>query len=232
MVIRGDGVNIGSNIQYLRMMHKNMTQEELANQLGVSRQTISKWELNQGNPELSKIKEICALFNCSSDELLFGNINIVDRSYSEIKIEALEAFKYIKYTVISTEPEEDAIYKIRQIAKEINIDQPKLIGWDFPHLSHEQINVYHMHGYTAAIVLPKLTDINSESFSIDERKTQNYVTIEIKNPMLNPFHLVSNAYRTVFQYIKVNRYTYDHFAFESLFQIDHTEYMKIYVAIK
>jgi len=40
------------------MIHKNMTQDELANQLGVSRQTISKLELNQGNPELSKIKEI------------------------------------------------------------------------------------------------------------------------------------------------------------------------------
>lgn len=57
-------MNFSHNLQYLRMMHKNMTQEELAQKLGVSRQTISKWELNQGNLELSKIKEICTLFNC------------------------------------------------------------------------------------------------------------------------------------------------------------------------
>lgn len=225
-------MNFGTNIQYLRMMHKNMTQEELANQLGVSRQTISKWELNQGNPELSKIKEICSLFNCSSDELLFGNIKIVEKAYSEIEIEILEAFQYIKYTVISTEPEDDAMNRIRQLAKELNIDDPKLIGWDFPHLSQEQINVYHMHGYTAALVLPKGTEINKKSLSIEERQTQNYVTITIKNPMDNPFHLVSNAYKSVFQYIHVNRYAYDHFAFERPFQKGNTEYMKIYVAIK
>lgn len=98
-------MNFGTNIQYLRMMHQNMTQEELAGRLGVSRQTISKWELYQGNPEIGKIKEICALFNCTADELLFGNISIVNRAYSEIKIEPLEAFSYIKYTVISQEPE-------------------------------------------------------------------------------------------------------------------------------
>lgn len=97
-------MNFGTNIQYLRMLHKNMTQEELANQLGVSRQTISKWELKQGNPELSKLKEICLLFNCSSDELLFGNIKIVNNAYSEIEMEALEAFEYTKYTMISSEP--------------------------------------------------------------------------------------------------------------------------------
>lgn len=225
-------MNFGTNIQYLRMIHKNMTQEELAYQLGVSRQTISKWELNQGNPELSKIKEICALFNCSADELLFGNIKIVDEAYSEIQIETLEAFKYIKYTVISAEPEEDAIRRIRQLAKELDIDNPKVIGWDFSHLSQEQINVYHMHGYTAALIIPDGAEIQNRSAAIEERKTQNYVTLTIKNPMENPFHLVSNAYKSVFQYIQVNRYTYDHFAFESIFYKGNTEYMKIYVATK
>lgn len=225
-------MNFGTNIQYLRMIHKNMTQEELANQLGVSRQTISKWELNQGNPELSKIKEICTLFNCNSDDLLFGNIKIVSKAYSEIEIEILEAFEYIKYTVISTEPEDDAINRIMQLAKELNIDNPKIVGWDFPFLSQEQINVYHMHGYSSALVLPNGVKIKNKSLVVEGRETQNYVTITIKNPMDNPFHLISNAFKSVFQYINVNRYTYDHFAFESPFQEGNTEYIKIYVAIK
>ncbi|MDF2822405.1 MAG: hypothetical protein K0R15_2853 [Clostridiales bacterium] len=225
-------MNFGTNIQYLRMIHKNMTQEELANQLGVSRQTISKWELNQGNPELSKIKEICTLFNCNSDDLLFGNIKIVNKAFSEIEIETLDAFEYIKYTVISTEPEDDAINRIMQLAKELNIDNPQIIGWDFPYLSQEQINVYHMHGYTSALVLPPGLAINNSSHVVERRESQNYVTITIKNPMDNPFHLISNAFKSVFQYINVNRYTYDHFAFESPFKKDNTEYMKIYVAIK
>ncbi|SDZ51840.1 DNA-binding transcriptional regulator, XRE-family HTH domain [Evansella caseinilytica] len=225
-------MNFGVNLQYLRMMHKNMTQEELANQLGVSRQTISKWELNQGNPELSKIKEICSLFNCKSDDLLFGNMKIVNDAYSEIVIESIEKFKYIKYTVISVEPEDDATRRIKQLARELDIDNPKIIGWDFAHLSQEQINVYHMHGYTSALVLPIDTKNAHESYLIEKRETQNYVTVTIKNPMDNPFHLISNAFKSVFQYIKVNRYTYDHFAFESVFYEDDVEYMRICVAIK
>lgn len=225
-------MNFGQNLQYLRMMHKNMTQEELAHQLGVSRQTISKWELNQGNPELNKIKEICMLFNCNSDELLFGNIKITNKAYSEIAIETLESFEYIKYTVISSEPEDDAINRMVAQAKELNIDHPKIIGWDFPYLSQEQINVYHMHGYTAALVLPKGVNVKRDCLVIEERKSQNYVTILIENPMDNPFHLISNAFKSVFQYINVNRYTYDRFAFESVFQKNNIEYMKIYVAIE
>lgn len=225
-------MNFGTNIQYLRMIHRNMTQEDLANQLGISRQTISKWELNQGNPELSKIKEICTLFNCNADDLLFGNIKIVNKAYSEIEIETLEAFEYIKYTVISSKPEDDSINRIMQIAKELEIDNPKIIGWDFPYLSQEQVNVYHMHGYTSAIVLPQGLIINNSAHVVEKRESQNYVTITIKNPMDNPFHLISNAFKSLFQYIKVNRYIYDRFSFETLDQKGNTEYMKIYVAIK
>lgn len=225
-------MNFGQNIQYLRMMHKNMTQEELANRLGVSRQTISKWELNQGNPELSKIKEICTLFNCNSDELLFGNMRIVNEAFSEIKIESLEAFEYIKHTIISTDPEDDAIDRMRSIAKRLGIESPKIIGWDFPYLSQEQKNVYHMHGYTAALVLPKGFELKHKGYVVEKIKAQSYVTISIKNPMDNPFHLISNAFKSAFQYINVNRYTYGHFAFESVFIRDGIEYMKIYVAIE
>jgi transcriptional regulator with XRE-family HTH domain len=82
-------MNFGSNLQYLRMIHQNMTQEELASQLNVSRQTISKWELNQGNPELGKLQEICTLFNCTADDILFGNMRFVSEAHSEIAIEKL-----------------------------------------------------------------------------------------------------------------------------------------------
>lgn len=37
-------MSLGSNLQYLRRLCKNMTQEALAEKLNVSRQTISKWE--------------------------------------------------------------------------------------------------------------------------------------------------------------------------------------------
>ena len=47
-----------------------LSQEELAEKLNVSRQTISKWELGQTKPDSGKIQEIASLFNVSTDELL------------------------------------------------------------------------------------------------------------------------------------------------------------------
>lgn len=49
---------------------KGMSQEELANNLNVSRQAVSKWESNSSYPETEKIVAICKLFNSSMDELI------------------------------------------------------------------------------------------------------------------------------------------------------------------
>ena len=53
-----------------------MSQEELADKLAVSRQTISKWETGVCLPDTEKIVKICQLFNCSSDTLLNDNISL------------------------------------------------------------------------------------------------------------------------------------------------------------
>ena len=45
-------MKLGSNLPYLRKLHNNMTQEKLAEQMGVSRQTISKWETGEAIPDV------------------------------------------------------------------------------------------------------------------------------------------------------------------------------------
>ena len=55
------------NVQYLRRMRNRMTQEALAEKLNVSRQTVSKWELDMAYPEMNKLLELCDLFCCSMD---------------------------------------------------------------------------------------------------------------------------------------------------------------------
>ncbi|MBQ4075485.1 MAG: helix-turn-helix transcriptional regulator [Clostridia bacterium] len=42
-------MKLGVNLQYLRKIHGNMTQEELAERMSVSRQTISKWETGESH---------------------------------------------------------------------------------------------------------------------------------------------------------------------------------------
>jgi transcriptional regulator with XRE-family HTH domain len=58
--------------QKLKKIRKEngMSQEELADQLGVSRQAVSKWENGQGFPETEKLMQISSLFNVSLDYLL------------------------------------------------------------------------------------------------------------------------------------------------------------------
>ena len=52
---------------------KGMTQEALAFNLGISRQSVSKWETGECEPDLSKLKEIASMFEVSIDYLLNDN---------------------------------------------------------------------------------------------------------------------------------------------------------------
>ena len=53
---------------------KGMTQEALAFKLGISRQSVSKWETGECEPDLSKLKEIASMFEVSIDYLLFSKL--------------------------------------------------------------------------------------------------------------------------------------------------------------
>ncbi len=53
----------------------NMSQEELAEKLGVSRQAVSKWEVGTASPELANLKALCELFNVSPNEILGYDIS-------------------------------------------------------------------------------------------------------------------------------------------------------------
>lgn len=61
------------NLQRLRAT-RNMTQEQLAMLLGVSRQSVTKWESEKSYPEMDKLLKICQLFNCTLDELVQGDL--------------------------------------------------------------------------------------------------------------------------------------------------------------
>ena len=62
-------MTLGSKLAQERKL-KNLTQEQLAELLGVSRQSISKWESDLAFPETEKLLRLCDLFDCSLDYLL------------------------------------------------------------------------------------------------------------------------------------------------------------------
>ena len=64
---------------------KGYSQEELAEKLGVSRQSVSKWESNNTYPETDKIIQIANLFECSMDDLINDKITDVESSLRKNK---------------------------------------------------------------------------------------------------------------------------------------------------
>lgn len=69
-------MSLGQNLQFLRK-RDNMTQEQLAEVLNVSRQSVSKWEADGSFPETDKILQMCDMFHCNMDDLMRGNLEEV-----------------------------------------------------------------------------------------------------------------------------------------------------------
>ena len=66
-----DQIKIGKFIANCRK-DKNLTQSDLAELLGVSNRTISKWETGRGMPDLSMFKLLCDNLDITYNELLNG----------------------------------------------------------------------------------------------------------------------------------------------------------------
>jgi len=64
-------MNIADRIQHLRKL-KGISQEELADKIGVSRQSVSKWESEQSVPDMDKIIRMSDFFAVTTDYILKG----------------------------------------------------------------------------------------------------------------------------------------------------------------
>lgn len=67
-------MSLGQNLQFLRK-RDNITQEQLAEVLEVSRQSVSKWESDTTYPEMDKLLQLANLFHCSLDDLIQKDIS-------------------------------------------------------------------------------------------------------------------------------------------------------------
>ncbi len=84
-----DNMSFGENLQKIRKKNQ-LSQEGLAEMLGVSRQAVSKWELGDGYPEVDKLLLLSKKLNVSIDSLLSGEnakaISENERSSDTIRI--------------------------------------------------------------------------------------------------------------------------------------------------
>jgi transcriptional regulator with XRE-family HTH domain len=78
-------MNMADRIQYLRKV-KGISQEELADKVGVSRQAVSKWESEQSSPDLEKVITMSEYFEVTTDYILKGIEPVADENKKSVEI--------------------------------------------------------------------------------------------------------------------------------------------------
>lgn len=230
-------MSLGNNITYLRKQRK-LTQEQLADKMEVTRQTVSRWESDEVIPELDRLVELCTLFSCKLDALVREDLADKSKIYSDIKIRKVAPFKLASYVIISPNPEADALGYMERWAEKSGLKREypevKLIGWDFPFVSQEQQNRFGMHGYVAACVLPDDFHTDCEGVMFSENIEADYAVITIKEPFIQPFERIPNAYKLIMEYLHANNFKdkqQDNIisCFEYEYQKENVTYMDVYV---
>lgn len=93
-------MSLGDNILKKRK-EAHLSQEKLAEKVGVTRQTISNWELNETCPTSEQLKSLSKILNYSIDELLDNNINIVIQKVNNTEKLIKKQIKYSKIIFIT-----------------------------------------------------------------------------------------------------------------------------------
>lgn len=82
-------MKFGENLYNLRKKQK-ISQEKLAEKIGVSRQSVSKWENGTAYPEMNRIFELCKIFHCKLNDLVNENILDFDSLDKEVKMSVVK----------------------------------------------------------------------------------------------------------------------------------------------
>ena len=90
-----------NNKLYKLRKQKGFSQEELANRLNVSRQTISKWEVGESTPDMENLVAISELFEISLDELVLNKVP--EEADTSAQVVKSEFYSDIKENVLTDE---------------------------------------------------------------------------------------------------------------------------------
>lgn len=206
--------------------------------MSVTRQTVSRWESDEVVPELDRLVELCGIFACKLDTLVREELSDQGGIYSEVRIKRVAPFKMASYVIISQDPESDAMGHMERWAENSGLKKlcpdAKLIGWDFPFVTQEQQNRFGLHGYVAACVIPDDFRTDCPGVNYMENKEADYGVITIKEPFIQPFERIPNAYKLIMEYFQANNFKEKNqeniiSCFEYEYQKNDITYMDVYI---
>ena len=94
----GDGMELGKQIKMHRQ-EAELSQEELANRVYVSRQTILNWENDKSYPDVNSLVLLSEIFQISLDKLIKGDIGVMKEVIQKEEIEIEDVAKYRKQVI-------------------------------------------------------------------------------------------------------------------------------------
>lgn len=106
-------MKFGDNLKKLRKL-KKISQEVLAEKVGVSRQSVSKWETGEAYPEMANILALCTIFHCKINDLVNDSMIDIDSLDEEVKMSIV---KFKKNKQKQMKGLSKAIYVIARIFK-------------------------------------------------------------------------------------------------------------------
>ena len=110
-------MKFGENLKKLRKL-KKMSQEKLAEKIGVSRQSVSKWETGETYPEMNNILILCKIFGCGINELVNESLIDIDSLDEEVKMNIV---KFKKEKQKKMKGISKAVYILARIGKVCSI---------------------------------------------------------------------------------------------------------------
>ena len=154
---------VGKKIVSLRKS-RNMTQTELADKMGVSFQAVSNWERGNSMPDISKLPQLAALFDCTVDELLDGRVELI-HSAMEDGIQ-----EYVERNEVSKEELEAAVPILKP-------EQVERFAYDKTLGAYESL-LYQLDDHTGAEV--------SDAFAREDFSRCSYGRLLEMGPDRNP----------------------------------------------
>lgn len=188
----------GRNLYFLRK-RSGITQEALSQQLGVSRQAVSKWEAGEATPELGTLMDLADLFGCSLDALLREDLTLRDSAVSFVRV---KGFRAASYAVISADAQKDAKTCLNRWLQESGLSAapgfvPKYMEWGFPYVSEEQKRRFGMHGFVCACLLPEGFLPQEKGPELHVQEDCSYAVMTIAEPHGRDSRLIAQAIQTI-----------------------------------
>lgn len=187
-------MKFGDNLKKLRKT-KRLSQETLAEKVGVSRQSVSKWETGESYPEMNNILELCKIFHCKINDLVHENLTDINSLDEEIKMSIVKfkEEKQIKVKVLSK-----AIYIISKIMKVILIISALLVA-------------ITMTGVPIVINNLEITENKIEIFdhNVEYEITDSKITIKENNILKETYNIIpDNIIKTYCKYYNSHSKTF------------------------